>query len=68
MDTTVLMLSLLFGALGMGFLMYGKKAGRPVPMIAGLALMLIPYFIPNLVILSIVCCGLTALPWVLRHA
>ena len=68
MDTNLLMASLLFGSIGAGMLMYGKKAGRPVPMIAGLALMLIPYFIPNLVILSIVCCGLTALPWVLRHA
>ena len=67
MDSTSLFLSLLFGAVGMGMLMYGKKAGRPVPLFAGLALMLIPYFIPNLLILAIVCCGLTALPWVLRY-
>jgi len=68
MDMNLLMASMLFGAIGMGMLMYGKKAGRPVPLIAGLALVTIPYFIPNLLILSVVCCVLTALPWVLRQA
>jgi len=68
MDGNLLMASLLFGSIGLGMLMYGKKAGRPVPLFAGLGLMMIPYFIPNLLILTIVCCILTSLPWVLRHA
>ena len=68
MDSTSLFLSLLFGSIGMGMLMYGKKAGRPVPLIAGLGLLTIPYFVPNLLILWIICCVLTVLPWVLRHA
>jgi hypothetical protein len=62
------MLSVLFGALGVGFLMYGKKAGRLVPIVAGLALMVIPYFIPNTIILLVVCAGLTAMPFLLRDA
>ena len=68
MDTNSLMLSVLFGALGMGFLMYGKKAGRLVPIVVGLALMIIPYFIPNAVILLIVCVALSAVPCLLRNA
>jgi hypothetical protein len=68
MDGNLLMASMLFGGIGLGMLIYGKKAGRLVPLIAGLALVTLPYVIPNLVILSIVCCILTALPWVLRHA
>jgi hypothetical protein len=68
MDGNLLMASMLFGSIGLGMLMYGKKAGRPVPLIAGLALLTIPYFIPNLLILAIVCSVLTALPWVLRGA
>jgi hypothetical protein len=67
MDGSLLMVSMLFGAIGLGMLMYGKKAGRLVPLIAGLGLMTIPYFISNLLILSIVCAALTALPWALRH-
>ena len=43
MDGNVLMASMLFGSIGLGMLMYGKKAGRPVPLIAGLALLTIPY-------------------------
>jgi len=68
MDGNLLMASMLFGTIGLGMLMYGKKAGRPVPLIAGLGLLTIPYFVPNLLILWIICCVLTVLPWVLRHA
>jgi hypothetical protein len=52
----------------MGFLVYGKKAARLVPFIDGLALMIVPYFIPNNVILLGVCIALTALPFLLRDA
>jgi len=67
MDTTALMLSVLFGALGMGFLMYGKKAGRLIPIIAGLSLMVLPYFISSVLILLIVCAVVTATPFVVRE-
>jgi hypothetical protein len=68
MDGNVLMASLLFGVVGMGMFMYGKKAGRMIPLFSGVGLMVIPYVIPNLLILIIVCCGLTAMPWLLREA
>jgi hypothetical protein len=66
MDTNQLLLSFVFGTVGMGMFMYGKKASRLVPLGAGLALMLVPYFIPNLIAMTVVCCLLTAVPWVLR--
>jgi hypothetical protein len=66
MDTTSLMLSVLFGAIGMGFLVYGKKAGRLVPVVAGLALMVVPYFIANNVLMGGVCIALSAAPFLLR--
>jgi hypothetical protein len=68
MDSNSLMLSLLFGSIGAGMLMYGKKAGRMVPLAAGLALMVLPYCIPNVIALLIVCCVVTAVPWFLRNA
>lgn len=68
MDTNSLMLSLLFGAIGMGMFMYGKKAGRMVPLGAGLALMVVPYCVPNPIALLIVCSVITVLPWFLRNA
>jgi hypothetical protein len=48
--------------------MYGKKAGRLVPIVAGLALMLVPYFIASVVILLVVCLALTAMPFLIRNA
>jgi len=68
MDSGALVASLLFGLVGMGLFLYGKKAGRVVPLAAGVALMAVPYFIPNLVVLVIVCCAITTVPWLLRHA
>ena len=67
MDFSTLMLSLLFGAVGMGYLLYGKNVGQLMPIGAGLGLMLSPYFISNLIILLIVCCLLVAVPFVVRQ-
>lgn len=68
MDTTNLMLSLLFGTCGMGFLTYGKKAGQFVPMGVGLILMVCPYFITSTLVMLIVCGGLMSVPFVVREA
>jgi len=62
------MISFLFGTVGMGFLMYGKKAGQPLPVCVGLALMICPYFIAHVGVLLLVCCALTAVPFLLRNA
>ena len=63
MDMTSLMISLLFGMIGTGFIMYGKKASQMVPMGAGAALLVCPYLIPNLPAQVIVCSLLTAVPF-----
>ena len=68
MDTTNLMLSFLFGTIGMGLFIFGKKAGQMVPLGAGMALMVCPYFIPNAAVLLVVCLILTAVPYFLRNA
>jgi hypothetical protein len=68
MDATSLMISLLFGAVGMAFVMYARKAGRLVPAAAGVGLMVLPYFISSVALLLIVCVALTAVPFVFRDA
>jgi hypothetical protein len=67
MDMTNLMLSLLFGTCGMGFLIYGKNAARLVPMGVGLILMVCPYFITSSLVMTIVCGGLISVPFVLKE-
>jgi hypothetical protein len=67
MDTGVVMLSLLFGSVGLGMFMYGRKAGRVIPLGAGAILMILPYFITNLLAMTLVCCALMASPWIIRE-
>ena len=67
MDTTVLIPSFLFGVVGMGFFMYGKKAGRMIPLAAGLGLMGLPYFIPNVIVMCIVCTLLMITPAIVKE-
>jgi hypothetical protein len=66
MDTTTLMLGLLFGSIGMGYFMFGKKQGRMIPLGAGVGLMAIPMFLTNPIACSVVCVGMMVLPWVVR--
>ena len=63
MDSGYLTLSLLFGAVGMGLLMFGKKTGKIPHIIAGLALMTCPYFITNLIAMVSVCVILAVAPF-----
>jgi hypothetical protein len=66
MDATSLMLGIVFGSVGLGFFMYGKKVGLIVPIGVGIVLMVVPYFIPNVLLLVLVCGVLMALPFVFR--
>ena len=45
--TALLMWGMLFGAIGFGFFLYGRKQKSVVPLIAGIALCAVPYFITN---------------------
>jgi hypothetical protein len=66
MDPGVLMASFLIGMIGLGMFVYGKKSDRMVPLGVGLALMIVPYFLPNLLVLLIVCGLLCLVPLVTR--
>jgi len=68
MDTNSFLVSFAFGTVGMGMFMYGKNAGRLVPLAAGVALMAVPYFIPNLIAMTVVCCLIAATPVLLKNA
>ena len=67
MDTNILVASFFFGLVGLGMFMYGKKAGRMIPLGAGLGLMVVPYFLSNLAVLIVVGCVLMGVPWVVRE-
>jgi hypothetical protein len=56
----------IFGAVGMGMFVYGKKQQSALPMICGVVLMVFPYFVSNLFLLVLIGVAVTAIPWVLR--
>jgi hypothetical protein len=65
-DTTLLFLGLVFGSIGLGYFVYGKKQKAPVPLFCGIALMVFPYFITNTYLLVVVGIALMAIPWFVR--
>jgi len=68
MDMTTILISVLFGLVGTGFVMFGKSSGQLVPIGAGVALMIFPYFISNIILMLIVGAALMAAPFFMREA
>ena len=50
-DTSTLIWGMIFGSIGVGFFIYGKKQKSVMPLISGLGLMVLPYLISNIYIL-----------------
>ena len=67
MDTTSLLWGLLFGSVGLGFFIYGKRQKAVVPLVCGLVLMVFPYFISNTIVLIAIGVALMALPYFVRY-
>ena len=65
-STAVLLWGLLFGSIGFGFFLYGKKQKAIVPLITGIVLCVVPYFIANVYVLVIVGVILMAIPFFVR--
>ena len=65
MDANWFLLSMLYSTVGLGMFMYGRKAVRFVPLVAGLALMILPYFVGSLLWMTIICCALMVSPFIL---
>jgi len=66
MDVTWLMLSMLFGALGTGYIIYAKNVGRFLPAIAGVGLLVLPYLLESAWVMTLVCTVIACVPWFFR--
>jgi predicted membrane protein len=66
MNSSTLLWGLLFSSIGFGFFLYGRKQRAVVPLVCGLALMIYPYFIPNVLALIAIGIALAAIPYFLR--
>lgn len=66
MDSTSLFLGLIFGSVGMGFFVYGKKQRRWMALISGITLCVIPYALSNPLMLMVAGLVLVALPFMFK--
>ena len=66
-ETIGFMFPMFVGLIATAMFVYGWNAGRKVPFGAGLALMIVPLFISNMIILLLVAGGLAASPWIIRE-
>jgi len=65
-DSSFLLVTVLFGSLGLGYFVYGKKQNAIVPLVCGVALMVFPYFVSNVILLIAIGLIFTVLPFFVR--
>ena len=66
MDSNSLMWGMIFGSIGLGYFVYGKKQNSIVPMLSGIGLIIFPYFVSNTILLVIIGLLLSAIPYFIR--
>jgi hypothetical protein len=66
METPSLLWGLLFGSIGIGFLIYGRRQRAAVPLVCGLGLMVFPYFVSNTILLIAIGVVLIVIPYFVR--
>ena len=67
-NTSFLFASLIWGSIGVGFAIYGKKQRAPAPLVGGILLIAISYLISSALLMSLVGVALVAgIVWVGRY-
>ena len=59
--------SVFFGAIGVGFFVYGRRQRMLVPFLSGIALMVVPYFVDSVGAMVALCGAFIALPYFIRR-
>jgi hypothetical protein len=65
LDVNWLLASLVWGSIGVGFFVYGKKQQSIVPLIAGVLMVAISYFAETAITMTAYCIGLIAIVYLL---
>jgi len=66
LETSSLLWGLLFGSIGLGFLIYGRKQRAVVPLVCGLGLIIFTYFVTNTILIVAIGVALMAIPYFFR--
>jgi len=63
---SLLIWGMIFGSIGLGFFIYGKKQGAVIPLLVGIALFFFPYFISDVYLLVLAGTALVVTPYFVR--
>ena len=63
MGASSLFMGLFTGLIGAGYFMYGKRRERIMPMLVGVAMIIVPYFLDGWVTNAVVTAVLCAIPF-----
>jgi hypothetical protein len=66
MNTATLLWGVAFGAIGMGYVAYGRRQRAPVPLVCGIGLMVFPYVVSGTWTTVLVGALLMAIPYFVR--
>jgi hypothetical protein len=64
-NANFLFASLIWGSVGLGYFIYGKKQGSWVPMVGGVLMMAASYLVGSALLMSLLSVGLIVLVYVL---
>jgi hypothetical protein len=65
-NTAAIMWGVLFGSIGIAYLIYGRKQRRGIALLSGVALCVLPYLVSNVFLMILIAITLMALPHFLR--
>jgi hypothetical protein len=66
-STSSLFSSLFISCIGMGYFLYGKKAAKLWPLLAGIALGIYPFFISSVLLMWLIAAGIMVGVYALRE-
>ena len=66
-DEVSFLVYVIFGAVGMGYFVYGKQQKKVVPLVCGVGLMGYPYFVSNPVLLVVIGCVFLGVPFFIKY-
>lgn len=62
-NTATMLWGILFGGIGLGFIIYGKKQHAIVPLVTGILLSVYTFFVSSTYLIVIIGCVLVAIPY-----
>lgn len=66
-STSTVMWGLLFGSIGMGYLLYGRKQRRGIALLSGVVLCTFPYFVSNAFLMVLIGIVAMAFPYFVKY-